>query len=305
MPSIEDYALIGDLQTAALVSREGSIDWCCFPRFDSGACFASMLGDADNGRWLLAPSIPVRRCTRRYRHDTLILESIYETDEGTVRAIDFMPPRGEAPDIVRIVEGLSGEVPMRAELVIRFDYGHIVPWVRRIEDSLVAIAGPDALCLWSPVETHGEGMTTVSEFTLTPGDRLGFVLTWFPSHEPVPRAPEPERALSDTEEYWLDWTGRLTSGGDYHEEINSSLIVLKAMDPAAVRAGLEGVTGVPGRMERIDAGQPFGGGRRLRPLAGVAGEGPGAARPGRRGAGWRPDRGLRVGGRAGRREARR
>ena len=229
MPSIEDYALIGDLQTAALVSREGSIDWCCFPRFDSGACFASMLGDADNGRWLLAPSVPLRGCTRRYRHDTLILESIYETDEGTVRAIDFMPPRGEAPDIVRIVEGLSGEVPMRAELVIRFDYGHIVPWVRRIEDSLVAIAGPDALCLWSPIETHGEGMTTVSEFTLTPGDRLGFVLTWFPSHEPVPRAPDPERALSDTEEYWLDWTGRLTSGGDYHEEINSSLIVLKAM----------------------------------------------------------------------------
>ncbi len=229
MPRIEDYALIGDLQTAALVSRGGSVDWCCFPRFDSGACFAAMLGTPDNGRWLLAPAVPIHRCTRRYRHDTLILESIYETEEGTVRSIDFMPPRGEAPDIVRIVEGLSGEVPMRAELVIRFDYGHIVPWVRRIDDGLLAIAGPDALCLRSPIETRGEDMTTVSEFTLSPGDRLGFVLTWFPSHKPVPEVTDPERALSDTESYWLDWTAGLSSTGDYREEINSSLIVLKAM----------------------------------------------------------------------------
>ncbi len=229
MPHIEDYALIGDLQTAALVSRGGSVDWCCFPRFDSDACFAAMLGTPDNGRWLLAPAVPIRRCTRRYRHDTLILESIYETDEGTVRAIDLMPPRGEAPDIVRIVEGLSGEVPMRAELVIRLDYGHIVPWVRRIDDGLLAIAGPDALCLRSPIETRGEDMTTVSEFTLSPGDRLGFVLTWFPSHKPVPEVTDPERALSDTESYWLDWTAGLLSTGDYREEINSSLIVLKAM----------------------------------------------------------------------------
>jgi GH15 family glucan-1,4-alpha-glucosidase len=229
VPRIEDYALIGDLQTAALVSRAGSIDWCCFPRFDSGACFAAMLGDVDNGRWLLAPSSPIRRSARRYRHDTLILESTYETAEGTVRAIDFMPPRGEAPDIVRIVEGLSGSVPMRSELVIRFDYGHIVPWVRRIDEGLVAIAGPDALCLWSPTETHGEDMTTVSEFTLATGDRLGFVLTWFPSHLPVPEPIDTEQALSETEGYWLDWASRLMSDGDYHEEINSSLIVLKAM----------------------------------------------------------------------------
>ena len=229
MSSIEDYALIGDLQTAALVSRDGSIDWCCFPRFDSGACFAAMLGGPDNGRWLLAPSVLIISCTRRYRHDTLILETIYETDEGIIRSIDFMPPRGEAPDIVRIVEGLSGDVPMRAELVIRFDYGHIVPWVRRIDDVLVAIAGPDALSLRSSTETHGEGMTTVSEFTLTSGDRLGFVLTWFPSHRPVPEATDPERALSDTESYWLDWTAGLMTAGDYREEINGSLIVLKAM----------------------------------------------------------------------------
>ena len=184
---IEDYALIGDLQTAALVSREGSIDWCCFPRFDSGACFASILGSPDNGRWLLAPATDVRSTSRRYRHDTLVLETVYETGQGTVRAIDFMPPRGHAPDIVRIVEGLSGSVPMRFELVIRFDYGRIVPWVRRVDDVLLAVAGADALCLWSPVETHGEDMTTVAEFTVAEGERLGFVLTWFPSHEPMPR----------------------------------------------------------------------------------------------------------------------
>src|SRR5437773_1660073 len=145
MTRIEDYALIGDLQTAALVSRAGSVDWCCFPRFDSGACFAALLGGPEHGRWLVAPAVPVRRVTRRYRHDTLILESIFETEEGTVRAIDFMPPRGEAPDIVRIVEGLDGDVPMQSELVIRFDYGKIVPWLRRIDDARLAIAGPDAL----------------------------------------------------------------------------------------------------------------------------------------------------------------
>jgi GH15 family glucan-1,4-alpha-glucosidase len=226
---IEDYALIGDLQTAALVSRDGSIDWCCFPRFDSGACFASLLGTADNGRWLLAPAIDVRATSRRYRHDTLVLETVHETERGTVRVIDFMPPRGHAPDIVRIVEGLSGSVPMRFELVIRFDHGRIVPWVRRVEDALVAVAGPDALCLWSPVDTHGEDMTTVAEFAVAEGERLGFVLTWFPSHEPMPAPVDAERALGETQGYWLDWAATLTSAGDYHEEINESLVVLKAM----------------------------------------------------------------------------
>jgi GH15 family glucan-1,4-alpha-glucosidase len=231
VPRIEDYALIGDLQTAALVSRGGSVDWCCFPRFDSAACFASLLGEPDNGRWLLAPATPARAVTRRYRHDTLVLESTFETDDGSIRSIDFMPPRGHAPDIVRMVEGLSGSVPMRFELEIRFDFGRIVPWVRRVgdADALVAIAGPDALCLWSPVETHGEGMTTVAEFTLEQGDRMGFVLTWYPSHEPLPGAVDPEQALRDTDEYWLDWAGCLSSDGDYHTEINESLIVLKAM----------------------------------------------------------------------------
>jgi GH15 family glucan-1,4-alpha-glucosidase len=226
---VEDYALIGDLQTAALVGRNGSIDWCCFPRFDSGACFAALLGSPENGRWLIAPSVEVRSSVRRYRPDTLILESVFETDAGAVRMIDFMPPRGTAPDIVRVVEGLSGTVPMSAELIIRFDYGRILPWVRKIDQALVAVAGPDAICLWAPVETRGREMTTVSEFVLEQGQRLGFVLTWFPSHASLPEAVDPEQALVDTEEYWLDWATKVSSAGDYHEEINRSLIVLKAM----------------------------------------------------------------------------
>ena len=226
---IEDYALIGDLQTAALVSRTGSVDWCCFPRFDSGACFAALMGDANNGRWLLAPKTNVERATRRYRHDTLILESVYTTAEGTVRAIDFMPPRGTAPDIVRIVEGLDGRVPMRSELVIRFDYGRTVPWVRRVDHARVAVAGPDALCFRTEVDVRGEDMRTVAEFELAAGERVPFVLTWFPSHEEIPEAIDAEHALSDTERYWLDWAGKCGHYGDYHDEIHQSLLVLKAL----------------------------------------------------------------------------
>jgi GH15 family glucan-1,4-alpha-glucosidase len=226
---IEDYALLGDLQTAALVSREGSIDWACFPRFDSGACFAALLGGPEHGRWLLAPASTVRRSTRRYRSDTLILESVYETEEGAVRAIDFMPPRGRAPDIVRIVEGLDGNVPMRSELVIRFDFGHIVPWVRRVDHARVATAGPDALCFRTPVDVRGENMRTVSEFTLRPGERVPFVLTWFPSHEELPEEVDPEQALADAEDYWLDWASTCRHAGDYHDEIHQSLLVLKAL----------------------------------------------------------------------------
>src|SRR5712691_8747114 len=229
MPRIEDYALIGDLQTAALLSREGSIDWCCFPRFDSGACFAALLGATDYRRWLLAPASPIRSSTRRYRTDTLILESIFETDEGAVRAIDFMPPRDEVPDIVRIVEGLDGEVPMRSELVIRLDFGHIVPWVRRVDHTRLAIAGPDGLAYRTPVEARGEDMKTVSEFTLAAGERIPFVLSWYPSHLPPPDEIDPEQALDDTEEFWLDWASVCTHAGDYHDEIHQSLLVLKAL----------------------------------------------------------------------------
>jgi GH15 family glucan-1,4-alpha-glucosidase len=229
VPRIEDYALIGDLQTAALVSREGSVDWCCFPRFDSGACFAALLGTPDHGRWLLAPTAEVKKSSRRYRSDTLILESVFETGEGTVRAIDFMPPRGQNPDIVRIVEGLDGSVPMRSELVIRFDYGHIVPWVRRVDKSRVAVAGPDALCFRTPVKVRGENLRTVSEFTLAAGERIPFILTWFPSHQQLPDEVDPEQALADTEEYWLDWAAGCHHHGDYHDDIHQSLLVLKAL----------------------------------------------------------------------------
>jgi GH15 family glucan-1,4-alpha-glucosidase len=229
MSRIEDYALIGDLQTAALVGRDGSIDWCCFPRFDSGACFAALLGTRDHGRWLLAPAAQVRRHERRYRTDTLILESIFETDEGTIRAIDFMPPRGRTPDIVRIVEGLDGNVPMRSELVIRFDFGHIVPWVHRVDHARIATAGPDSLCFRTPVDVHGEDMMTVSEFTISRGERIPFSLTWFPSHEPLPDPVDAEEALNDSGAYWLDWADRCDHSGDYHDEIHQSLLVLKAL----------------------------------------------------------------------------
>src|SRR5919201_862863 len=193
-PRIEDYALIGDLQAAALVERGGSIDWLCFPRFDSGACFAALLGDAGNGRWLLAPARR-GRATRRYLHDTLVLETTWETDDGSVRVLDFMPPRGKAPDVVRIVEGLSGRVELRSELVVRFDYGHVVPWVRRsVDGSRLAVAGPDALCFRTPAHTRGENVRTVSELAVDEGERVPFVLTWYPSHEDPPQRVDAEQA---------------------------------------------------------------------------------------------------------------
>ncbi len=229
MQRIADYAYLGDLQTGVLVGRDGSIDWCCFPRFDSGACFAALLGAPEHGRWLVAPVDPVIHTSRRYRPDTLILETIHETSSGAVRVIDFMPPRGTAPDIVRIVEGLRGTVRMRSTLAVRFDYGRIVPWVRRVDGALLAVAGPDALCLRAPVQAHGEDLTTVAEFDVVEGDRTPFVLTWYPSHEPLPAAIEPEVALWETEAFWLDWSGRCSTGGEYEDVIRQSLLVLKAL----------------------------------------------------------------------------
>lgn len=226
---IEDYALLGDLQTAALVARDGSIDWCCFPRFDSGACFAALLGGPENGRWRIAPAGPVVHSERRYRHGTLILETLHETAEGAIRVIDFMPPRGEAPDIVRIVEGVRGKVAVRSDLVIRFDYGRIVPWVRRIDHSRVAIGGPDALRLHTPTEIHGEALTTVSSFSVEAGERVPFVLTWFPSHEPLPDSVDAETALAETETYWHEWYGVCDLDEPYHDAVHRSLLVLKAL----------------------------------------------------------------------------
>jgi GH15 family glucan-1,4-alpha-glucosidase len=234
MPRIEDYALLGDLQTAALVDRGGSIDWLCFPRFDSGACFASLLGTPDNGRWLVAPSTPAAS-TRRYLHDTLVLETTWETQDGSVaRVLDFMPPRGKTPDIVRIVEGVKGCVPFRSELTIRFDYGRVVPWVRKRtheEDTRVAIAGPDALCFRTHATTHGEDLHTVSELAVDEGERVHFVLTWFPSHEETPPPIDPERALADTEGFWREWSEAcpLDLPADWVHLVRRSLIVLKAL----------------------------------------------------------------------------
>jgi GH15 family glucan-1,4-alpha-glucosidase len=229
MARIEDYGLIGDLQTAALVGRDGSIDWACFPRFDSGSCFAALLGTSDHGRWIVAPSGDSWQVGRRYRPGTLILETEWETDGGAVRVIDFMPPRGKAPDIVRIVEGVRGEVDMNSELVIRFDYGSTVPWVRRVDDGRLAVAGPNALCFRTPVENRGENMRTIGEFTVREGDRVPFVLTWYPSNERPPRRINAEDALQDTVDFWEEWADRAAYKGRWRDEVHQSLVVLKAL----------------------------------------------------------------------------
>jgi GH15 family glucan-1,4-alpha-glucosidase len=229
MARIEDYALIADLQTAALVGRDGSIDWACFPRFDSGATFAALLGTAENGRWIISPRSDHWERARRYRPNTLVLETEWETDSGIVRLIDFMPPRGEAPDIVRIAEGVEGEVEMTSELVIRFDYGLTVPWVRRIDGGRIAVAGPDGLCFRTPAENRGENMRTIGEFTVRKGDRIPFVLTWYPSNQHPPDRVDPEAALEETVDYWADWTERCGYDGRWKSEVLSSLIVLKAL----------------------------------------------------------------------------
>ena len=226
---IEDYAFLSDTQTGALVARNGSIDWLCFPRFDSGACFAALLGAAENGRWLFTPKEEITATRRRYSDGTLILETEIETERGTVRLIDFMPPRGENPDIVRIIEGVDGEVAMTMELIIRFDYGRVIPWVRKRDGALEAIAGPDGLMLRTPIETHGEDLTTVAEFKVRKGDRIPFVLTWFASHEEQPREIVPEHALNETTAYWKEWSGKCESCGEWDEPVMRSLITLKGL----------------------------------------------------------------------------
>jgi GH15 family glucan-1,4-alpha-glucosidase len=227
---IEDYGLIGDLQTAALVGKNGSIDWLCFPRFDSGACFAALLGDESNGRWLVAPDCEVERVERRYRDHSLVHELVFHTTHGSVRVSDFMPPRGTDPDVVRIVEGLEGSVPMRMELELRFDYGRIVPWVRRLpDDTRIAVAGPDAVAFRTPVPLRGENMSTVAEFTVAPGERVPFVLTWFPSHLEPPRAITAEHAFEETSDFWGEWLSSCAFHGRYSEAVFRSLMVLKAL----------------------------------------------------------------------------
>jgi len=228
---IEDYALIGDLHTAALVGRDGSIDWLCLPRFDSPACFAALLDTADAGRWLLAPAAGGASTRRAYREDTLILETEWDLPGGRVRVIDFMPPRGRAVDVVRIVEGLSGSVAMRGELRLRFDYGQVQPWVAHHDSHTHAVAGPDAVWLRSPVHSRGEDFTTVAEFMVRAGQRVPFVLTWRHSWEPTPAAVDAEDALSDTVGFWSQWSGQAHArvAGRYRDAVQRSLITLKAL----------------------------------------------------------------------------
>jgi GH15 family glucan-1,4-alpha-glucosidase len=227
---IEDYALVGDLQTAALVGRSGSVDWLPFPRFDSSSCFGALLGGREHGRWLIAPASGGPATDRRYRDGTLVLESEWQTRDGRVRVTDFMPQRETKPDIVRIVEGLEGAVRMRTELDIRLDYGSVVPWVRRLDErSLLAVGGPDGLLLRTPIDLQPEGMTHTATFTVRAGERVPFTLTWFPSHERLPKVVDPERALADTERLWHEWVAGCKYDGEYAEAVHRSLIVLKAL----------------------------------------------------------------------------
>jgi GH15 family glucan-1,4-alpha-glucosidase len=226
---IEDYALIGDCYTAALVSREGSIDWLCLPRFDSAACFAALLGSPDHGRWLLTPDCAVRIVRRRYREGTLVLETEYQTDDGIVVVTDCMPVREQAPDLVRVVECKRGQVRMRTELVLRFDYGAIIPWVQKINGGIAAIAGPDRIVLITPVPLHGEGFTTVAEFTVSAGQREAFTLIWHPSHQEMPAPIDPWWAILGTEHWWREWSDRCTYRGPWRDAVVRSLITLKAL----------------------------------------------------------------------------
>ena len=231
MPSrIEDYALIGDCETAALVGRDGSIDWLCWPVFDSDACFTALLGTHRNGRWLIEPAEVVIKSSRRYWDNTLILETRFETANGVVALIDFMPPRGNASDVVRLVRGITGKVKLQMQLVIRFGFGIDIPWVRRTADgALQAISGPDMTVLRTPVETRGEDLTTVAGFEVSEGETIPFVLTYGPSHLPLPKPINPAQALQDTENFWIDWCSHCTYDGEHRDLVMRSLITLKAL----------------------------------------------------------------------------
>ncbi|MES2293389.1 MAG: glycoside hydrolase family 15 protein [Pseudomonadota bacterium] len=235
---IEDYALIGDCHTAALVGRNGSIDWLCMPRFDSAACFAALLGEPKHGRWLIAPNRKIKpyknratpHVTRRYRGDSLILETEFRTSTGTVKVIDFMPARGPDRSIVRIVEGVSGHVAMETELVIRFDYGVTIPWVNRIDSkTITAIAGPNLLCVRTPVELRGENMHSAARFTVKKGERVPFILSYRESHYEVPMSIDADIALEQTEKYWAGWTGLCKIKGKWRKDVMRSLLTLKSL----------------------------------------------------------------------------
>ena len=221
--------MVGDTQTAALVGDDGSVDWLCAPRFDSAACFAALLGDENHGRWLLAPAAGGRATRRRYRDGTLVLETEFDTPEGSVRITDFMPIREKTVDLVRIVEGLHGHVPMKMHLTIRFDYGSIIPWVRDVHGALVAIAGPDALVLRTPIEMKGVGHSTVADFTVRRGERVPFTLAWYPSNQDLPHPINATWTLTRTTSWWHDWTKKSGYDGSWSDQVHRSVITLKAL----------------------------------------------------------------------------
>jgi GH15 family glucan-1,4-alpha-glucosidase len=227
---IEDYALIGDCETAALVGRDGSIDWLCWPRFDGGACFAALLGTPEHGRWQIAPVDPKARVTRRYRDDTLILETEFTTRDGAATLVDFMPPRGKASDVVRIVIGRRGQLAMSCELVVRFDYGSLVPWVTRLDDgALCAIGGPNMTVLRTPIALDGHNLKSVGTFVVSAGQTVPFVLTYGHSYRPLPDPIDPIAALNDTEAFWRDWSAGCCETGKWSALVRRSLITLKAL----------------------------------------------------------------------------
>ena len=227
---IEDYALIGNQETVALVARDGSIDWMGMPRFDSPACFAALLGAPEHGRWLVAPASDDVRVTRAYRDGSTVLETRFATAEGEVSVIDFMARREGASDLIRIVRGVRGRVAMRTELVVRFDYGLVVPWVSREDDGrLRFIAGPDRLTLATPLPLRGEGMRTVGEFDMAAGEEVAFVLSWSPSWRDSPTSPDAAQALGQVEAQWEAWSSRLPQGDPVSDAVARSLVTLKAL----------------------------------------------------------------------------
>jgi GH15 family glucan-1,4-alpha-glucosidase len=227
---IEEYGLIGDMQTAALVGRDGGVDWLCLPRFDSPSCFSAIVGDERHGRWRVAPAGEVRATSRRYRPGTLILETEFETDDGVARVIDFMPRRAEGPPrLMRIVEGLRGKVPMRMEVALRPDYASIIPWVERAADGVVVTAGPDAFRLTTPLPLDVDSGTVTADFIIVEGARERLTLTWHLSYEPTPPVEDADSALARTEAWWREWSDRCTYRGPYRDEVLTSLIALKGM----------------------------------------------------------------------------
>jgi GH15 family glucan-1,4-alpha-glucosidase len=232
--AIEDYALIGDCRTAALVGRNGSIDWLCLPRFDSNACFATLLGTFEHGRWRICPADPKPRISRAYRDGTMVLETVFETADGRVALIDFMLIGHANSSVIRLVEGQRGKVAMRLHLTLRFDYGATVPWVTQLEDGsgLSAEAGPSRVAVRSPVALEGKNFATIAEFDVAEGECVPFVLTHGPSHLPPPAAPDCRTALQETESFWRDWSARCCYTGAWREPVQRSLLTLKALSYA-------------------------------------------------------------------------